>query len=118
MATRDTTGAAVPDTAPTDPAALLREVFGSLLDRAQAYPQPLPESVRRWYAYLSDAGHSIVVVPKALWGTSTNPEELLVPAPVKSVMRAGVVWVGGWPVVDLPYDPNQGLITPEGDDEW
>lgn len=117
MATKDTTTGAAP-AAPDDPAALLREVFGHLLDRGLSYHAPLPRLLAPWYAFLSDCGHSIVVVPAALWGTSTDPEELLVPAPVKSVLRGVVRWESGWPVVDLPYDPNQGLITPEGDDEW
>jgi hypothetical protein len=118
MATRDTTAGAASATAPPDVPALLEREFGPLIQQGASYPRPLPALLAPWYVYLEDAGHSIVVIPKALWGTLTTPADLLTPAPVKTVLAEVVRWESGWPILDVPYDPHRGLIVPEQDEEW
>lgn len=41
-----------------------------------------------------------------------------VPAPVKTVLRAGWFMRDGLPWVSLPYDENLGLLTPDEETEY
>ncbi|MFJ8966710.1 hypothetical protein ACIRG5_45675 [Lentzea sp. NPDC102401] len=50
---------------------------------------------------------------------SADISQHTVPAPVKSVLRAGwTVREDGYVVTALPYDPQLGLVTEPGDDEF
>lgn len=84
------------------------------------YPNPLPDALARWHCYLADGGHSIVVALASHVPQDALPDEAyLVPAPVKSVLKAGwVVADNGMLICDLTYDSELGLITPEEDDEF
>lgn len=122
MATRDSTTENPPTTTsdtpsfdpPDDPARVLWRVFGD--HDGRSYPGVLPAELVPWHLYLSDAGHSVAVVLDCHWGEQ-EPEQKMIAAPVRSVLRAGVQWRNGWPVVDLPYDDDLGLRTPKTDDE-
>jgi hypothetical protein len=100
-----------------NPALLIQRLFGSSLDRTKSYPQTLPPELQRWYCYPLDGGHSIVVAIASRYASDRSPEEFLVPAPVKTVLR-GYESRDGYIVVDLPYNNDVGLITPAGDEEF
>lgn len=90
----------------------------SMLVPGRAYPRPLPEELARWYCYTRDGGHSIAVAIKTLYQRGGDPDDFLVPAPVKAVQRVGWTVDDGFVVADLPYDARLGLITEPGDDEY
>lgn len=85
------------------------------------YPQPLPPELARWYAYPSDSGHSIVVLiedPQPDW-VPADLAMLLVPVPVRTVQRLGYRMHQGFVVcTGVECDPDLGVITPAGDEEW
>lgn len=90
--------------------------------RGRTYPSPLPPELEKWYCYVGDAGHCILVVPLQLI-KERNPKSVAeylnqtVPCPVKAVLR-GWHLVDGFVVVDMPYEKIFGLIVPEEDDEF
>jgi hypothetical protein len=88
----------------------------------RAYGRELPEELARWHCYTLDGGHSILVVlDDGTLGDAPSQEEMagnLVPAPVRSVERAGWRLVDGFVVCKLPYDRTLGLVTDPGDDEY
>lgn len=78
------------------------------------YHTPLPVEVAPFYCYPLDSGHSILAVPSGL-----EPRvEHLVPVPVATMLRLGWFMQDGLPVVDLPYDPELGLVVEPADEEW
>lgn len=81
------------------------------------YPRPLPEELNNWYAYCSDAGHSIVCCLKTDYQPDVDLTQYLLPVSVRTVMKSYEV-MGGYIVVDLPYSPKLGLVTPEEDIEY
>lgn len=109
-------------------------------DTPTAYPRPLDERLARWYVYTSDGGHSLLVLTLDVLGshavdaavgsastaeamaeaTVTDLAALLVPAPVRAVLRSH--WFegpdDGFIRCDLPYDPALGLITLSDDEEF
>jgi hypothetical protein len=95
-----------------DPAAVISRVLAGFLVPGRSYPSPLPGDLAAWHCYTVDGGHSIVVVV-ALQGDGPPTEDLLVPAPVRAVLRAGWTVVDGYIVCELPYDPRRGLLIQE-----
>jgi hypothetical protein len=86
---------------------------------ADDYPGYIPDELRPFYEYLPDQGHSIRIIPSMLESEAieTNPEEKLLPAPVKTVLRCGIRWVKGFPVAPIPFIPGHGLAVPPEDVE-
>ncbi len=83
------------------------------------YSKPLPVDLHIWYCYTSDSGHSIMCAIKSLYTPGGDDiENFLVPVSVKSVLRAGYSEQDGFIVVDLPYDSQVGLMTPEEEYEF
>lgn len=107
--------------APTDDAQrTIATCLGGLNDSSKAYPTELPPELKRWYCYPIDAGHSILCILKADWdGRTVNWKSLdhCVPVPVKTVLR-GYSIHDGLVIVDVPYDMEVGLLSPEEDDEY
>ncbi|GAA3086433.1 hypothetical protein GCM10020000_86380 [Streptomyces olivoverticillatus] len=105
-----------------NPQAVIHGALGSYLKPGMRYHSPLPSDLEPWYCYTVDGGHSIAVaVDTGDLGEAPTRQQLedhLCPAPVKSVIRAGVRWHDGFPVCTLPYDPQLGLTTPPEDDEY
>lgn len=100
-----------------DPRHVITTTLDGYLVPARTYPQPLPPDLAPWYCYTSDGGHSIVVVPAAL----ADPEpaaDRTVPIPVRTVQRLGWETRDGWLIVNIPYDPNLGIVVPPTDDEF
>ena len=97
--------------------AIIQSILRGYLISGQSYPQPLPEVLQSWYCYTCDGGHSIVCAVKQMYQPGVGPEAFLVPVPVKTVLR-GYAEQDGYIIVDLPYDKQVGLITPQGDDEF
>lgn len=87
------------------------------VDKTKSYSNPLPLELEAWYCYPIDAGHSIVCVPKPCFQSGSDLTRWLLPVPVKSVLR-GYSVEGEYIVVDYPYDPLMGLLTPPEDDEY
>ncbi len=104
-----------------DPREIVKRHLGELLVAGREYHSPLPADVAGWYCYTADGGHSIAVLLakdlSAAFEPLNSPADFLVPAPVKSVLRAYTV-VNGYVVVDLPYSPDLGLQTEDEDDEY
>lgn len=82
------------------------------------YPEPLPDEIAPWYCYTGDGGHSIAIAVKSLVRGKVDPGKCVVPAPVKSVLRAGWTMQDGYVVCDLEYDSVVGLQIADGDDEF
>lgn len=99
------------------PAEIIREQLGRYLVEGVRYHSELPAELAAWYVYTSDGGHSIVAVLAATMSGAADLTRLLVPVPVRSVLR-GYELRDGYVVVDLPYDPALGLLTPAEDDEY
>jgi hypothetical protein len=103
------------------------ELGSSLKDSIQAqppgldtYPGIIPAELHPFYEYTPEKGHCIRVIPSILEGeaTSGNPEEYLHAAPVKTVLRCGIRWTRGYPVVPVPFIPGHGLAVPPDDAEF
>ena len=84
------------------------------------YQGTIPEELKQFYVYTEDQGHCIRVIPSILEDDATrgNPEEHLFPAPVKTVLRCGLRWTRGYPVVPVPFIPGHGLAVPPDDTEF
>lgn len=83
----------------------------------KAYHSPLSESLAPWYGYCSDGGHCIICCLAQDYEESGDLTECLIPVPVKTVLKSYEV-KRGLIVVDLPYSPQLGLVTPATDDEY
>jgi hypothetical protein len=83
------------------------------------YPGHIPEDLRPFYVYVPEQGHCIRVIPSMLEEEVMpyNAEDLLQPAPVKTVLRCGIRWVKGYPVAPIPLIPGHGLAVPPEDTE-
>lgn len=101
-----------------NPREIIKQNLGHYLaDRN--YPEKLPADLAPWHCYTIDGGHSILVALKAYYSPDKSPRNFLVPAPVKAVKKAGwVLTEEGFPLCDLPYSENLGLITAPDDDEF
>jgi hypothetical protein len=84
-----------------------------------AYRGHIPEDLRPFYVYDSEKGHCIRIIPSMLEGDVMpyNAEDLLLPAPIKTVLRCGIRWVKGYPVAPIPLIPGHGLAVPPEDTE-
>jgi len=83
------------------------------------YPGFIPVDLRPFYVYTPDQGHCIKIVPSILEDklSAQFPDEYLVPAPVKTVLRCGIRWIKGRPVAPIPFIPGHGLAVPPEDTE-
>jgi hypothetical protein len=84
----------------------------------RAYPRPLPDELRPFHCYTVDGGHSIIVILTNVIPPGKDAWGYAVPAPVKTVLRAGWFMRDGLPWVSLPYDENLGLLTPDEETEY
>jgi hypothetical protein len=85
------------------------------------YHTKLPPELEAFYTYTPDGGHSIeclLAEQSAEAFTTHSVRDHLVPCPVKAVLRVGYRVQRGYVVVDLPYDPDLGLLTEPEDDEY
>jgi hypothetical protein len=96
---------------------IIRKVLGPWYVSGKQYHSPLPPDLDEWYCYPSDSGHSILCVLQGIYKGGEDPTDYMVPVPVKAVLRRYILHKG-FVFVDLPYDPELGLITEEGDDEY
>jgi hypothetical protein len=97
---------------------IIEQLLGSSLVAGKTYPRPLPEELQQWYCYTIDGGHSVLCALSSAYAPGADPASFLVPAPVKSVLRAGYSQQDGYIVVDLPYDSQIGLRTAVEDEEY
>ena len=79
------------------------------------YHTPLPQELEQCYCYVTDAGHSIIVTLPSLPG---DPENNLVPACVKTVLRRGYTVKDGYVWCDIPYSKQFGLLVDDEDYEF
>jgi hypothetical protein len=105
-----------------NPRQIIRESLGAYLKQSQpGYPTPLPIDLESWYCYTVDGGHSILgLIAAHAEPWPDDPKGLLVPIPVKSVLR-GYRIEQGYVVATSPaisYDRNLGLVVPREDDEY
>lgn len=100
-----------------DPKRLVAQLLKDWLDPERQYPQRLPAELNSWYGYTTDGGHSILCLLKKDYVPGQDLTERLLPVPVKTVLR-GYEILGGYVVINVPYDPDIGLLTQPGDDEY
>lgn len=86
------------------------------------YTRSLPPELEAAYAYISDSGHSLIVLIDELV-EGPNVDDYLLPVPVRTVLRLGyrvddngIVHVRSGPGVS--YSREVGLVVPEEDEEW
>ncbi len=84
----------------------------------RSYPHPLPDDLRPFYCYTRDGGHSLLVVLENEFRAGQKPERFIIPAPVKTVIRAGYHLKDGLLWTTLPYKPDSGLVVDQGDLEF
>ena len=84
----------------------------------RTYPHPLPDNLIPFYCYTRDGGHSLLVVLENEYQAGKDPERFIIPAPVKTVLRAGYQCKDGLLWTTLPYEPESGLVVEEGDLEF
>jgi len=82
------------------------------------YPDPLPDELQPFYCYTRDGGHSILVVLENEYRQGDSPVRFIIPAPVKTVLKAGYRLKDGLVWVVLPYDRNSGLQVEDEDVEY
>jgi hypothetical protein len=103
---------------------IIQRILSGYLVEGRAYHSPLPDDRAPWHCYTNDGGHSIVCLLEGHYETDSGPlYQYACPVPVKAVIRAGWRMVRGeggllYPVVAQRYDPDIGLITDPGDDEY
>ncbi len=87
---------------------------------ADDYSGNIPDELRAFYVYNPAQGHCINVIPSMLEekAATGDPEQIVYPAPVKTVLRGGVRWVKGYPVAPIPFIPGHGLAVPPEDQEF
>lgn len=111
------------DVIETRAAQILPLVCRGLPIKHRDYPGSLLPKLKPWHAYVADAGHCVFAIlqqHEADAFASGQPEQYLIPMPVKSVLRGFetregfILSVAG----DLEYHPALGLRTPEGDNEY
>lgn len=96
---------------------IARMVCGEFWVSNRTYHSPLPKNVAPWYSYCSDGGHCIVCCLKEDYKEGIDLTNYLVPVPVKTVLKNYQV-KGQYVVVDLPYSPELGVLTPAKDTEF
>jgi hypothetical protein len=84
------------------------------------YHSKLPVELDLWYCYLPDAGHSILCALEQHFKSGMSLEgigEILIPLPVKTVLRSYRLSDGVPVVSGVEYDSMVGAMTPEEDGE-
>jgi hypothetical protein len=83
------------------------------------YPGVIPDELYPFYTYEPDQGHCIKIIPSMLEDEAlqADPDQYLLSAPVKTVLRCGYRWMKGFPVAPIPYLPGHGLAVPPEDTE-
>jgi len=82
------------------------------------YPHPLPDDLTPFYCYTRDGGHSILVVLENEYRRADSPVRFIIPAPVKTVLKAGYLVHDGLVWTVLPNDLNSGLQVEDEDGEY
>jgi hypothetical protein len=88
------------------------------VQHGKSYPKPLPKELEDSYCYTKDGGHSIIVALENQWRVGKPIPDILVPAPVKTVLRLGWRIKDGYVWATIPYDNKFGLQVESGDDEY
>ena len=88
----------------------------NMIDPTVRYPAALPPVLARWYAYLVDLGHCIMVIPAHAYEPH-RPADGLVPIPVSMALEPGAVELlkspTGHLLIELDYDAVTGKVTDE-----
>lgn len=79
------------------------------------YHSTLPPELEPYYCYVKDGGHCILIV---LPGRDGPPEDWLVPASVKSVLKRGYTIRDGYVFCDLPCSKTYGLVQEADTEEF
>ena len=86
------------------------------------YPKALPQAIAHLHAYIADAGHCVLAVPRALLPEALRGDVTMyeLPLPVKYVLAMGWEAIDGTDsiAVDVSYDPMLGASVPDGYEEF
>jgi hypothetical protein len=82
------------------------------------YPHSLPDDLTPFYCYTRDGGHSILVVLENEYRRGDSPVRFIVPAPIKTVLKAGYYQRDGFVWAVLPYNRDGGLQVEEEEVEY
>lgn len=99
-----------------------RAQLGPWVVEGRRYVRSLPPELEAAYIYVSDGGHSLIVLIDELV-EGDNVDDYLLPVPVRLVLALGYrVDDRGYVHVrmgeGMSYDSRIGLTLPEGYDEW
>lgn len=81
--------------------------------RAVPYPG-LPQELKAYHCYLTDAGHCISAIPRVLYPeaeSTGNFDGYECPVPVKYVLEKGYEKRGDYLIIDVPYNQRLGLTV-------
>jgi hypothetical protein len=96
---------------------LVRQLSGAYYVADRFYYTDLPLEIQPWYVYLSDCGHNIVCILESDYRAGEDLTKFLLPVPVKAALKNYRI-ANGYVVVNIPYDPKEGLLISERDDEF
>jgi hypothetical protein len=83
------------------------------------YPNPIPDELIPYHAYIRDCGHSIMCVLEChLSETNGNYDDYELPVPVKYVLEKGYRIQNGYVIVDAEYNEEYGLMVDDQYTEW
>ena len=92
--------------------------LGAWVLPGRTYPLPLPRELEPYYCYTRDGGHSILVVIETEYQEGEDPVRFIIPAPVRTVLRAGFRIRDGLAWAGIPYDSENGIAVDEQDVEY
>ena len=81
----------------------------------------LPQELQEFNYWIVDSGRCVMAVPETLLPEAEAAGDLdlyEVPIPVKYVLEKGYRLYRGHVIVEAGYDPEIGLVIPEGYEEW
>lgn len=89
------------------------------IDLSQTYHSPLPPQLARWYAYVHDTGHSIMVIPSSRYHPDHDPASQLIAVPVRTALQDDLYDTPtGHLLMELDYQPAQGVPIDDDDYEY
>jgi|SRR5690606_9421193 len=91
----------------------------AMIDLTVSYHSPLPPQLARWYVYVHDNGHSIMVIPSSRYQPEHDPASQLIAVPVRTALLDDVFDTPtGHLLMELDHHPVKGLQIDDDDYEY
>lgn len=80
-----------------------------------SYPGQLPDELKPYHYYIADQGHCVMCVLECHLREARilNWDDYELPVPVKYILEKGYHKQGDYIIVNVPYDPNIGMVVDE-----